>query len=59
MTDQDLQRRVRVLEALVKLLMEAMPPGPREEVLAKARALQMTSGILDYLGGEDQGQAQA
>jgi hypothetical protein len=49
MGDQDLQRRVRVLEELVHLLVEAMPPGPREEIRAKAEALQMTTGMLDYL----------
>lgn len=49
MGDHDLQRRVRVLEELVHLLVEAMPPGPRDEIRAKAEALQMTTGMLEYL----------
>jgi len=56
MGDQDLQRRVRVLEELVNLLIEAVPPGPREEIQAKAKALKMTTGMLDYLRQEDKDQ---
>jgi hypothetical protein len=55
MTEQDLHRRVRVLETLVQLLIEAIPRGPRAGVLAKAQALHMATGMLDYLGGKDQG----
>jgi hypothetical protein len=52
MGEDDLYRRVRVLEELVHLLIEAMPPGARDEIRAKAEALQMTTGMLDYLARE-------